>query len=91
MTREQYDVFCQAYDNFMERNGFDLLSTDTDSGFFSWHPCECCGSKMGGTRYWATGVNLKRKLREVYRICSNCVYYNEYGRLDDLTTMFVEG
>ena len=84
MTREEYDAFCQTYNKFMQREGLDILSIKTEEGFFSWQPCEICKCKLGGTRYLATGVNMKRKLREVYRICTNCVYYTEYSRLDGM-------
>jgi hypothetical protein len=53
--------------------------------YFSWHNCECCKRPLGGNRedYIAdTGL--------VYSICDDCVYYNEYGRLDDMTMLEIE-
>jgi hypothetical protein len=59
--------------------------------FFSWHPCECCQRSQGGNRYTCEGYN--RKLREVvgpFDVCEDCIYYSEYGRLDDQTMDEIE-
>ncbi len=56
--------------------------------YFSWHTCEICGSTLGGNRtdshayYVDTLVHL--------RVCDDCVYYAEYGRLDDETMAALE-
>jgi hypothetical protein len=57
---------------------------------FSWRPCGCCGSGLGGERYSAhyiepnphgcsSGLGVLRH----FEICADCVYYLVYGRLDD--------
>ena len=51
--------------------------------FFSWRPCDCCGTSLGGNREHATGWNPTKKQVQEYTICEDCVYYAEYGRLDD--------
>jgi hypothetical protein len=61
-----------------------------DEPYFSWHSCDCCGSRLGGNREHATGYNPTTKEIGEYSICSDCVYYAEYGRLDDMTMMEVE-
>jgi len=55
-----------------------------DESFFSWQPCECCGTTLGGSREHATALNLVGKICE-YTICTDCAYYAEYGELDDTT------
>lgn len=62
---------------------------------FSWKPCECCGSALGGDRYIATGILnddpiLGKNVMFEYSICVDCMYYIEYGRLDDMTMMEIE-
>jgi len=60
---------------------------------FSWHPCDCCGSHLGGDRVHAAGWHrddppdtpIKK-----YSICVDCEYYNEYHRLDDMTLLEIE-
>lgn len=61
-----------------------------DSPFFSWRPCECCGRHEGGDREHATGWNPTENRVQEYTICEDCIYYAEYGRLDDTTMMQVE-
>lgn len=53
-----------------------------DEPFFSWRPCNCCGTTLGGDRQYAT--SYKDGVRD-YIICSDCAYYAEYGQLDDTT------
>lgn len=53
--------------------------------FFSWSPCDCCQSPLGGNREHATGYNPTTKEIQEYTICEDCAYYAEYGRLDDRT------
>jgi hypothetical protein len=59
--------------------------------FFSRSPCDCCGTSLGGDREHATGWNPTTKEIQEYTICTDCVYYAEYGRLDDTTMLEVEG
>ena len=61
-----------------------------DEPSFSWRPCDCCNRPLGGERYHATGY--QRGLDEIYEyeVCGDCIYYAEYGRLDDLTMLDVE-
>jgi hypothetical protein len=61
-----------------------------DEPYFSWHRCDCCGSSLGGNREFATGYNPTTKEVQEYSICEDCVYYAEYGRLDDMTMLSIE-
>lgn len=56
--------------------------------FFSWMPCVCCGSHLGGDREHATGWDGKN-VREYYCVCSDCIYFAEHGCLDDQTMLEV--
>jgi hypothetical protein len=57
---------------------------------FSWRPCDCCGCTLGGNREYASGYNPTTKKIHEFKICSDCVYYGEYGVLDDTTMMEIE-
>ena len=57
---------------------------------FSWRRCDCCNRPLGGDREFATGYNPTTGQIQEYSICTDCVYYAEYHRLDDLTMMEVE-
>ena len=54
-------------------------------GGFSWSPCEICNSPLGGNRYPVHAVNPDDDSVVHMTGCANCVYFLEYGRLDDLT------
>ena len=58
--------------------------------YFSWSSCECCGSSLGGDRYHANGINKYTHEVNCYEICPDCLYYAEYGQLDDMTMMKIE-
>ena len=59
-----------------------------NDGYFTWVKCECCGSPFGvGTLVHANGYNPKAGKAYCYEVCNNCIYFSEYGRLDDLTMM----
>lgn len=61
-----------------------------DEPFFSWSACECCGTTLGGNREHATGYNPTTEEIQEYTVCEDCVYYAEYGRLDDQTMDEIE-
>jgi hypothetical protein len=61
-----------------------------DEPFFSWRPCECCRRPLGGDRQHATGWNPTTREIQEYDICVDCLYYAEYGRLDDTTMLELE-
>jgi hypothetical protein len=58
--------------------------------WFSWRPCECCGTRLGGNREHATGYNPTTKEIQEYDVCMDCIYYAEYGQLDDQTMLDIE-
>ena len=53
-----------------------------DEGNFSWSPCDCCGSRLGGDRYAAHGWDNQDIAQDNsihLDICTDCVFYTEYG------------
>ena len=67
-------------------------------GSFSWAPCDVCGRGLGGTRYhvigWIKGaraVGYPESHRWEGEACVDCIYYGEYGGLDDTTILAAEG
>ena len=56
---------------------------------FSWSACDCCGSTLGGDRHPAHGW-LDKQLVHL-SVCNDCLYYINYGQLDDMTMAEVGG
>jgi hypothetical protein len=67
----------------------DYQGRESCDPWFSWHPCECCGSPLGGSREYLYARNEANEIVQ-FEICVDCVYYVNYGRLDDMTMMEVE-
>ncbi|KKM74876.1 hypothetical protein LCGC14_1395940 [marine sediment metagenome] len=61
-----------------------------DEPSFSWTRCDCCDRDLGGDRYHATGYNRQADQIQEYSICVDCMYYAEYGRLDDQAMLDIE-
>jgi hypothetical protein len=81
MNKKEYADYEANVAEFFS-HGLRNLSSKSES-FFSWSPCDCCGG-LAGNRYECDGYNEKTKEVEEYScICEDCVYYAEYGRLDD--------
>lgn len=75
----------------MKSEGITNLSSTSEEPFFSWHACECCGSSLGGNRENCNGYNpTTKEIKEYEYICDDCIYYAEYGRLDDMTMQEIE-
>lgn len=53
-------------------------------GSFSPSSCELCGSRLGGDRYPAHGVNDDGEIIH-YDICSDCLFYLANGELPDFS------
>jgi hypothetical protein len=94
MTKEEYAAYEARVAKFFS-HGLRNLSVKADENdviesYFSWHSCECCGDTLGGNRYDCDGYNSVTKEIEEYSVCEDCVYYAEYGRLDDTTMWNLE-
>lgn len=61
-----------------------------DEPSFSWSPCECCGSPLGGDRHKAHGIIQGTKELKHFEVCSDCLYFLNYGQLDDMSMMEME-
>jgi hypothetical protein len=101
MNKNEYDQYTQAIDRFFTREEVNSLTALVDetcpccNGFFgddyfSWRACDCCDRPLGGSRYHATGYHPASRTILCYNICLDCMYYMEYGRLDDTTMWEVE-
>lgn len=56
---------------------------------FSWWSCDSCGSTLGGDRHPAHGRMSDGALLHL-SICTDCLYYLNYGQLDDTTMLEME-
>lgn len=95
MNKQEYAEYQERVAEFFSHGLTNLSAKSDDNGtcepFFSWSPCDCCGSPLGGDRYECDGYNEKTKEVEEYdSVCPDCVYYAEYGQLDDTTMMEIE-
>ena len=55
--------------------------------YFSWDSCDCCGSTLGGDRYDVDTYSKRDNEVLEFSICSDCLFFAEYGQLDDMTMM----
>lgn len=91
MTRTEYAEYQQAIGDFFEREGIANLSSTSSESYFSWRRCECCGTPEGGDREEANGYNPATHKVQTYEfICTDCIYWTEYGQLDDKTMLEIE-
>jgi hypothetical protein len=91
MDKQEYAEYQAAVADFMESEGLSNLSSTSEEPFFSWHPCQCCGTHLGGDREECNGYNpTTKEVQEYDNICMDCIYYSEYGQLDDMTMDEIE-
>ena len=97
MKYEEYQAYEKRVKSFFEKHGLNNLScnyndeTGDPESFFSHNPCDCCGTKLGGTRYECNGYSETEKdVLDFACVCEDCVYYAEYGQLDDMTMMEIK-
>ena len=58
---------------------------------FSSVSCDMCGSPLAGERNLAVLIQPKGAGSDVdYDVCPDCVYYIEYGQLDDQSMLDIE-
>lgn len=88
MTHGEYRTYEANVAAFFKREGVENLSTESeDEENFSWRNCECCNRQLGGTRFDAKGYHRTTNQIFQYTICVDCMYYAEYGKLDDMTML----
>lgn len=91
MTKEEYEEYTKIVNTFFKTEGVTNLSIIPDKDpYFSWTPCDCCQSPLGGDRYDANGYNLETKEILEFTVCTDCIYFAEYGQLDDMTMLDIE-
>lgn len=93
MNKQQYAEYESRVEKYL--NGIEHISTGPCPGeeyseepWFSWSPCEVCGSSLGGNRESWHGVVDGSIIHGT--CCEDCAYYLNYGRLDDTTMMEIE-
>jgi len=91
MTKKEYEIYEQRFQDFMERMDLNNLSTKSDENgncepYFTWRRCDVCGG-LAGDRYDCNGYSPTNGIIEDIQACPDCVYYAEYGQLDDMTMM----
>ena len=93
-TKSDYEEYTRRVDEFLTINkvraGCFSRANEESEPHFSWTPCDCCQRKLGGNRETYAFVCEGFKPDFQSDICSDCVYYLEYGELDDTTMMEIE-
>lgn len=95
MTASEYDEYAKRVGDFFADWLQNLSAIPDDDGnvepFFSWRRCDVCRTSLGGDRYHCNGYNGRTgEVEEYDYVCADCVYFAEYGRLDDTTMAEVE-
>lgn len=90
---------CEKCREYWDEEEDDDSREMLEEGFFSNCPCFSCNSHLGGQRYPAHGIPIPGSVTEEengnlsqgeivhFDICSDCVYYLNYGRLDDMSML----
>ncbi|GAG40794.1 unnamed protein product [marine sediment metagenome] len=88
LSSSKPDEHCPCGEDYTGQKDYEVES------YFSHARCECCLRPLGGGREHATGwcPGDEGKPGEVlcYEVCRDCLYYAEYGRLDDMTMLEIE-
>ena len=92
MNAQEYKEYQKRVEEFVEDMNYisPIYDEDGDSQeYFSWAACDCCVRPLGGTRYKMQGYYREHEY-DTFAVCGDCLYYLEYGRLDDMTMMEIE-
>jgi hypothetical protein len=74
------DAYKVKVADFLKREGIYFLSSFPGDPGFSWTPCECCGSKLGGERWEMEGVKASGESNGfTYDVCADCLSFMEFG------------
>ena len=84
-------------------NGPAFVNTSCEHGYdsdcetckaqdeFSASSCEICGSPLAGGRFAVALIEPGTERESlIYSACADCMYYVEYGQLDDMTMMEID-
>lgn len=96
MNKQEYTEYKARVEKFITDNKIEVYAPDINeqgeniSGF-SWQPCECCGSPLGGDRFsMIYKTDRTDNTVSTFQVCIDCLYFLEYGRLDDMTMLEIE-
>ena len=96
-TKSDYQQYVHRVEAFFKFFGVSSLSVclndnrEHEEPYFSRLSCPCCKTTLGGMRYHCCAYSSKDKeVLDFGGICTDCVYYSEYGRLDDMTMVVIE-
>ena len=89
MNKNEYENYKIRVELFFTSEGINNLTQITDDDgycepYFSSINCDCCNRSLGGDRYDCNGYNSKHNKIYEYSACTDCVYYAEYGYLEEL-------
>ena len=90
MTEKEYKEYEQRVESYYKDNEFDVSSPMDDESFFSHRPCECCKRPEAGQRYNVCFGTVGKQETVIASLCPDCLYYSQYGQLDDVTMGEVE-
>ena len=92
MTKQEYQEYESKVETFFAnwriKPGLFSPSNENGETHFSKQACACCGDEKHGNREDYSFCCLADCV--VLPICGNCVYYLNYGKLDDQTMMEIE-
>ena len=89
MNKQEYKLYEESIERFNKAEKLKMLSMKKDKNGeceegFSWYWCDMCSRNLGGNRTVHLGLTKNDDIIE-YSLCDDCLYYNEYGQLDDMT------
>lgn len=84
MTESQFRTNVQEFVTAVNMRPGCFSQEEDSEGYFSWSSCDCCRDTLGGTRYDCTYATEDGTIDEM-SICSDCLYFLTYGRLQDVT------
>jgi hypothetical protein len=88
-NQADYQEYKTRVEAFFKRERILYLSFNLDEqSYFSNVKCDCCARPLGGDRYDCQGYNpSNNEIQDDYSICFDCIYFAEYGTLDDMTML----
>ena len=89
-TAEDYRKYQRTVELFQQEFKLSHLSTG-DNSWYSGDRCDCCNDGDGGERYDLFAHQEGNAEVVSFSVCGDCVYYIEYGKLDDATMLLVGG
>jgi hypothetical protein len=95
MTKQEYAEYERRVAEFSRLNDIKIVSQKYDGEYpvkneFDYRKCECCGrDENAGERFTMVAISNTNVTYE-FEFCVDCMYYAEYGQLDDMTMLDME-